>query len=315
MNEQNKYLGSWDEIRIAYHVARLGTLSSAAKHLGVHHATIIRHIDALEAKLGSKLFLRNPRGYNPTEAGLELMNTAAKTEDLLCQLVGNLKGRSEAVSGDLIVTSLSGLSPQITPLLAEFARLYPEVRLTFLGDDRPLQLEYGEAHVALRAGPKPQELNNIAQSIGRFPVSLFAHKSYVETHGLMLGDMDAVNHRFVSKVGSEGRAPFQPWMNKNVPDECIVYRVSDMRSFEDAVHAGAGVGFLSLWSGKSNSELVQMTPSKPEWDTALWLVTHMDLHRTAKVQALVSFIKEHFVSKLRALETQQEGDAGTPTSN
>jgi DNA-binding transcriptional LysR family regulator len=315
MNEQNKLHGNWDEVRIAYQVARLGTLTAAANHLGVHHATVIRHIDALEARLGSKLFLRNPRRYIPTEAGLELMKTAAKTEDLLGQLAGNLKGHREAVSGDLIVTSLSGLSPQITPLLTEFGRLYPEVRLTFVGDDRPLQLEYGEAHVALRAGSKPQELNNIVQSIGRFPVSLYAHKSYVETHGPLLGDMDAVNHRFVSLVTSQSRIPFQAWMNKYVPDECIVYRVSDMRSFEDAVHAGGGIGFLSLWSGKSNPELVQMTPSMPEWDTKLWLVTHMDLHRTAKVQTLVGFLKSHVVSKLQVLESQQERDVSAQISN
>jgi len=300
MNEQKAGHGSWDEIRIAYHVARLGTLSAAAAYLGVHHATVIRHIDALEARLGSKLFQRNPRGYNPTEAGLELMHAAAKTDEMLWQLTGNLKGRSEAVSGDLIVTSLSSLSPRVTPLLAEFGRLYPDVRLTFVGDDRTLQLEYGEAHVALRAGAKPQEPDNIAQAVGRVPWALFAHKSYLEKYGPLRGDKDIVNHRFIGTITAEGRIPFQAWMNKNVPDDCIVYKVSDMRCFEDAVHAGAGIGFLSVWSGKSNPDLVQILPSLPGWDTHLWLVTHVDLHRSAKVKALADFLKEHLVSKPRA---------------
>ena len=63
---------NWDEIRTAYHVARLGTVSGAAEVLGVHHATVIRHIDALEGRLGVKLFQRHARGYTATEAGEDL---------------------------------------------------------------------------------------------------------------------------------------------------------------------------------------------------------------------------------------------------
>jgi DNA-binding transcriptional LysR family regulator len=291
MDEQKSSFGDWDEIRVAYHVARLGTLSAAAAYLGVHHATVIRRIDALEARLGAKLFQRNPRGYHPTEAGRELMRTAAATEETLSQLAGNLKGRGEAVSGDLIITSLSGLSPFITPILAEFGRLYPEVRLTLVEDTRLLKLEYGEAHVALRAGAKPQEPDNIAQNVAHLPVTMFAHESYVEKYGFLFGDNDAANHRFVGVVAALGRPPFQVWMDKHVPDDQIVFRASGMRSYEDAVRCGAGIGFLSVQTAAAFLDLVEVAPALPEWDSVLWLVTHVDVHRAAKVQALVKFLK------------------------
>jgi len=67
---------NWDEVRTAYQVARMGTVSGAAEVLGVHHATVIRHIDAIEARLGVKLFQRHARGYTPTEAGLDLLRVA-----------------------------------------------------------------------------------------------------------------------------------------------------------------------------------------------------------------------------------------------
>lgn len=71
MSAQIDTLENWNEIRTAYHVARLGTLSAAAEYLGVHHATVIRHIDALEVQLQSKLFQRNPRGiYQPRRGGI-----------------------------------------------------------------------------------------------------------------------------------------------------------------------------------------------------------------------------------------------------
>ena len=65
-------MDNWDEVRTAFHVARVGTVSGAADVLGVHHATVIRHIDALEERLGVKLFQRHARGYSPTEAGDDL---------------------------------------------------------------------------------------------------------------------------------------------------------------------------------------------------------------------------------------------------
>lgn len=287
-------LENWDEVRVAYHVARLGTLSAAASYLGVHHATVIRHIDALEAKLGSKLFQRNPRGYNPTEAGQQLAETAAKVEQSLTELAGSIKGHSEAISGELIITSLAALSPQLSPLLIEFGHMHPDIRIKLIADDRMLQLEYGEAHVAVRAGSKPMELNNVVQRLGALSGTLFAHKSYVEKFGPLKDDADAVNHQFIQRFTTTQRAPILTWFRQHVPDQCIKYSVSEVRDYEDAIYRGAGIGFLITEPAETNPDLVQMREPLPEWDTPLWLVTHMDLHRMAKVQALTKFLKERF---------------------
>lgn len=79
--------GHWDEIRTAFYVARAGTVSGAAEELGVHHATVIRHIDSLESLLGVKLFQRHARGYTATEAGKDLFRVAQTTEDQFSQMI------------------------------------------------------------------------------------------------------------------------------------------------------------------------------------------------------------------------------------
>src|SRR5210317_409282 len=86
-------MDNWDEIRTAYKVAQHGTVSGAAEALGVHHATVIRHIDALEQRLGVKLFQRHARGYTSTEAGQDLLQVAQATDDQFNQLAGRIKGR------------------------------------------------------------------------------------------------------------------------------------------------------------------------------------------------------------------------------
>ena len=113
-------MDNWDEVRTAFQVARMGTVSGAAEVLGVHHATVIRHIDALERRLGVKLFQRHARGYTATEAGADLLRVAQATEDQFNQLAGRLKGQGDEVSGELVVTSLGSLAPLLVPVLAEF---------------------------------------------------------------------------------------------------------------------------------------------------------------------------------------------------
>ena len=106
----------WDEVRTAYQVARLGTVSGAAEVLGVHHATVIRHIDALEGRLGVKLFQRHARGYTPTEAGQDLLKVAKAADDQFHQLGARLKGHGDGVTGDLTVTSLASFSTMLTSI-------------------------------------------------------------------------------------------------------------------------------------------------------------------------------------------------------
>ena len=130
---------NWDEIRTAYQVARIGTVSGAAEVLGVHHATVIRHIDALEGRLGAKLFQRHPRGYTATEAGQELLKVAQITEDQFAHLAARITGTATEISGELVVTSVPGLSELVTPTLVrlrESARYVSALhRIAGLGQD------------------------------------------------------------------------------------------------------------------------------------------------------------------------------------
>ena len=288
-------LDAWDEVRTAYHVARMGTVSGAAEVLGVHHATVIRHIDALEGRLGTKLFQRHARGYTATEAGEDLLQVAQATDDQFAQLAGRIRGLGSEVTGELIVTSLPILSTRITPILVEFQAAHPDLRVRFVTDERVLRLEYGEAHVAIRAGSQPQEPDNVVQRFFGEAFTLCATQDYIAKHG-PLEDGKWTGHRFVGSDDRTSRAPFFQWMERNIPEDCVTYRASQLRAAEDAVLAGAGIGFLPIYEAERAEGVVQLLPPKEEWTSQIWLVTHVDLHRTAKVQTLVQFFKDRVKS-------------------
>jgi DNA-binding transcriptional LysR family regulator len=282
---------TWDEIRTAYQVARLGTVSGAAEVLGVHHATVIRHIDALEKRLGTKLFQRHARGYAATEAGRDLLTTAQRTEEQFGQLVSRIKGQGETVTGELVVTSISGIAHVLTPVFAKFQQDYPGVSIRFYSDMRLFRLDYGEAHVAIRAGAAPEDPDYVVQPLVNIQSALYASKAYVAAHGRPEGPQDFARHRFIGPVDPDNRAPFNRWLRENVPPEAITYRISEPEANGVAVRAGLGMGFLSLREAEGDADLVEILPSSPDWGSALWIVTHVDLHRTLKVQSFLAELK------------------------
>lgn len=284
-------MDNWDEIRTAFQVARLGTVSGAADALGVHHATVIRHIDALESRLSVKLFQRHARGYKATEAGEDLLRVAEATNDQFGQLANRLKGRGESVSGELVITSLAELSDWITPLLVGFQRDNPEVIVRFLTGDRLFRLEYGEAHVAIRAGKAPEQPDNVVQPFVTLKMGLYAHRSYVKAHDIPQNIAAYADHRFVVQDDLETRAPFFKWLRALVPDTALRFRCQDTYSHKIAVLNGAGIGFIELEEGQAHPDLIEVHPPLPEWETTLLLVTHVDLHRTPKVQAVLKYLK------------------------
>jgi DNA-binding transcriptional LysR family regulator len=285
-------MDNWDEIRTAYQVARLGTVSGAAEILGVHHATVIRHIDALESRLGVKLFQRHARGYTATEAGGDLLQVAQATDDQFTQLLGRIKGRGQGISGELVVTTLVGLSPILCPVLVEFQQAHPGITVRFLTGERLYRLEYGEAHVAIRAGAIPEQPDNVVQPFARMRFTMVASDTYVARFGLPKDETDLVNHRFVGHDDPESRAPFNRWLLTMVPRDRLVFTTMDNQSMRDAIIAGAGIGFMPVMERHGRTDLHDVMPIRDEWSAPMWIVTHVDLHRSAKVQAFLTLLKE-----------------------
>lgn len=295
-NAQWVDMDNWDEIRTAYHVARAGTVSGAAQELGVHHATVIRHIDALEARVGTKLFQRHARGYTPTEAGADLLRVAQATDDQFAQLAGRIRGQGDTVTGDLVVTSLASFSHAMTPVLVRFQQKHPDVSVRYLTGSRLFRLEYGEAHVAIRAGSPPDQPDNVVQKFSTENIALYGSADYIALNGMPADEDDLGGHRFVSYDEPQSRAPFHQWLKDNIAPKQVTFKVADDNSLQQAILAGAGLGFMPERVADCHSRLVRILPPRPEWAAPLWLVTHVDLHRTAKVQTFLKFLKAEIQS-------------------
>jgi DNA-binding transcriptional LysR family regulator len=168
---------------------------------------------------------------------------------------------------------------------------YPTVKIRFLTDMRVFRLDYGEAHVAIRAGSAPQEPDNVVQSLMTMENALYAARSYVEQHGLPTSEAELAQHRFIGPESPDSRAPFYRWLRDKVPAEAIVFRITEPAANLEALKAGLGLGFCNTHYAKNNPDLIEVLPARPEWAAPLWIVTHVDLHRTLKVQSFLAHLK------------------------
>lgn len=281
----------WNELQSAAGVARLGTISGAAEALGVHRATINRHIETLESDLGAKLFQRHARGYVATDLGRELLRIANATTEQMNQLRLQAEGNSGQISGDIVITAIDVVAPSIMPVIQRFKEQNPAVRTVFLSSQSLAKLEYGEAHVAFRLGPKPSDSDNVVRHYKTTQMGLFASQSYVARAGLPDFQSDISNHHFVGVSGDAERAPISRWLSDLIPEEQITFVANQIHTMDAAVRAGIGIGFAPIPDGDTDTDLVPIGPPNPNWQTPVWMVTHVDLHRSAKVQAFLNTLQ------------------------
>jgi DNA-binding transcriptional LysR family regulator len=184
----------WDDLRYALAIARAGTLSGAAEALGVSHTTVGRRIRALEEGLGVRLFDATPEGFQPTEAGADLVAVAERMETDSLALEGRILGRDARWTGALRVSVMELVFRAFRGAFVSFLERYPGVDLTITATDDAVSLARREADVVLRLTNQPPE-GLVGRKVGRLQFAPYAARS------------------LVARIGEEAPLGAFPWIN------------------------------------------------------------------------------------------------------
>ena len=286
-------MDDWHEIRTAATLARHGTIGAAANELGVHRATVNRHVEHLERLLGARLFQRHHRGMTPTRLGEKLLRIADATNAQFGELVREAKGLSGELEGDFTITSVDVLAPMVLPVVNQFQAAHPKLRVRYVSSDRVLRLAYGEADVAFRIGPPPADQDNVVRPFRNVEMGLYAAKEYETAYGVPQSREDFSKHVFIGPDNEAPAAPFLDWTRVNIPEDRISFRSNSVALMWLAVTQGTGIGFLPEAVAANNPQLIEVLAPREEWREPVWTVTHVDLHRSTKVQAFLDVLKSH----------------------
>jgi len=284
-------MNNWNEIKTAFMVIKHGTVSGAAQQLGVHRATVLRHVDALEQELGTKLFIRHAHGYLPTDAGKELLRVAKITEEQFDQFSKRAKAIDSELEGDFVISSLDVITPLLLPAIKIFQTRHPKIVINYQSSPDIFKLEYGQAHMAIRTGGKPTENDYVCLPFYDVTVGFYAHIDYFKAHGTPKNLNELTGHSFIGTDDLNAKPMIHQWMRENIPTENLKFRSSSRAVQTQTIEAGLGIGLMLKHEAKTNAKLVEVLPEK-NWTINNWIVTHGDLHRTEKIQSFISIIKE-----------------------
>jgi len=291
MSIASRALGDWDDVRIFLAVVRAGSYSRAAQHLGTRQSTVSRRIQALEHRLGTKLFDHRGHGMRPTPAADAIVPHVERMEAEALALERGLVDADAAPRGMVRVTATEGLiSCWLVPNVPAFNAAYPSIMLDTLATSRYLDLGAREADVALRFG-EPRDPRLIGRNLGTVRYRFYASAGYAAAHGLP-ESLDALyDHAVVDLHHFHSGDELGIWRSFIESHPRVVVRLTALSSYLQGLRQGLGIGLLPPYIAHTCSDLVDVGLDFG-YRLNLKLLTHEETRHSARIRAVCDFIRE-----------------------
>jgi DNA-binding transcriptional LysR family regulator len=294
----------WDDARHFLAIHRKGTLSAAARQLGVNQSTVGRRLLDLEDKLGTKLFLRTRDGYVVAPAGERLLPHAERMEDEATAIAREITGQVTTLSGTVRVTSADLFGARIiTPMLVAFHEKYPDIDLELDADNRMRSLSKREADMAVRIGGTP-ESGVAVRKLGTFASSAYASKAYIARRGRP-HEGEWAGHDFIGFSDPLIRMAESRWIEERATKGRVVLRTVNTLAQVTAAAAGMGVAIMPCYAGDAEPELVRLVPPSKGVTYPIWLVVHQDMRHAARIRACSDFLADCVRAQARKLKGER----------
>lgn len=287
----------WSDMPFVLSVCEAGSLSGAARMMDVNHSTVYRRVEAVEERLGVRLFERQSSGYVMTPAG-ELFYSRAI---LLCQGINQIElelgGKDLRLEGQLTVTTTDSLLHRLTPVFSEFQEAHPDVDLRLLSDARSLDLTRRDADIAIRPTLNPPE-----HWVGR-QISKILCASYVnENYWQRVKEAPPEDLRWIMLDDDLDQSPMSKITMMKKHKDARVTVISTVMGVFEAVKSGLGIAVLPSYLAEQSEKIMRLDDPERSvvWD--LWLLAHPDVRRSARVHAFFEFAAKSITDDLFSIE-------------
>ncbi|WP_299685753.1 LysR family transcriptional regulator [uncultured Tateyamaria sp.] len=282
----------WNRLRAFLATAETGSLSAAARSLGLTQPTLGRQVTALEDELGLALFERTGRAMALTDAGHELLRDARAMGEAANRIALLAEGRAHALEGQIKVTASDMTSAYILPdLLVRLRSIAPRLRIDVIAANDIRDILHREADIAIRH-VRPTEPDLIARLVRDAPAHFYASQDYVAERGLPETSADLAGHDFIS-LGDDVRMR-TAMAQYGVPVDKIQMRAgsdSGIATWE-MVRKGLGIFPMSDEIAGQFPDVVRLLDGQVDITFPIWLVTHRDLHTSRRIRLVFDLLAE-----------------------
>lgn len=277
---------SVEDLHLIKAVSANGALAAAARELRLDHSSAFRRLGAIEQYLGARLFERARAGYTPTPAGEAALKGAARILGELADLERTLMGQDLRPSGTVRVTTTDTLVELITAIFLALRSEHPEIIIELTISNSFFTLTKRDADIAVRpAAAAPDNL--VGRRIATLSAALYAAPGRVSGNP---GLSALVEQDWLAFDESLQHLASAKWLASHVHERHIVYRASSLLALKMAACAGMGLAALPCYLGDSDPDLERVHPPLKELDVSLWLLTHPDLKRVARIRTVLDFL-------------------------
>jgi DNA-binding transcriptional LysR family regulator len=275
----------WDALRFLLAVSRAGSFAGAAKGLRVDPATVGRRITSLEEALGTKLFVRGANArLTPTEAGSQLLRSAAQTEATLAEVERLSKAEAETPSGVVRLSTMEVLATSfLAAALPKLAAAYPQLQLDLIVTPQVLDLAR-DVDLALRLS-RPREESLVTRRAGTLELAVYRRNAPIDPSAPM--PVIAYGEHFL-------RVEENAWIER-LPNAHIALHTTSVLTTLEAIAAGVGAGIVPVALARNDPRMVRVT-ELPSASRDLWLVSHPDLAKSPRIKAVSDWIADIFAA-------------------
>jgi DNA-binding transcriptional LysR family regulator len=278
----------WDDVRFFLALSRNRSLSSAARALGVDHATVGRRLTAFEEELGSKLFDRMPEGFAITAAGEAILSECEAMESAASSVERLVAGHDARLSGLVRVATTELLAQVVVvPALARIAEAHPQLQVDIVAHPRPLDIARRQADVAVRLA-RPNDGDLVCRKLGEFGMTRYASRAYIAAHGVPNRGQSFEGHTSVGYLSAPS------WFNETLAGARSVLFSNSPYVQLAAMAAGVGIGIAPCCVGDEYPGLARLFPADLPEMRPVWIVMHRDLRRVARIRVVASAITDAF---------------------
>ncbi|EHH04795.1 LysR family transcriptional regulator [Agrobacterium tumefaciens CCNWGS0286] len=282
---------NWDDVRLFLSVARSGQFLSAARKLGVNHATLSRRISALEAAIGTQLFLRSTNGCELTEEGQRLLAGAERMETEMLNAQANLGRVDTAVAGTVRIGAPDGFGVSfLAPRLGRLTARYPDLKIQLVPVPRSFSLSQREADIAITI-ERPEQGRLMFSKLTDYSLGLYASADYLAEYGTP-ADIEALKrHRRIGYVEDLIFSPSLNFTGEIMRDWDAAFEISSATGQTEAVRSGAGIGILHNYIAGQYPELLRIMPHLTI-SRSYWTAYHESARQLVRVRTVVDFLQE-----------------------
>ena len=295
---------NWDDLRYSLAVVREGSVTAAARKLGVNHTTVSRRVTALEEQLNATLFDRSTAGWLLTPFGESILKAVQKMDEEVHSISRLAMADRKELSGKIRVTAVDvSIQRMLLPGLRRFMRDHPEITIELIASDISFNLAVHEADIAFRATNEPPP-NVLGTRVGNFALSIYATPDLIEQHA---ADPDSVG-----ALTWAGAGPMPDWLTKHFPTMSIRSTYNSLSVAFDLVRNGLGFAMLPCGLGDAAHELRRVKPGFKEPGMDFWVLSHIDLRTTARLRIFRDFMLEQIAPHVPLIEGDLENAWANP---